>query len=416
MSKSGSGHKRGVTWPRGFRAAGGTCGIKESGAPDLALIVADQPCHAAGVFTRNRVPGAPVIVARRHLRRGVAQAIVCNSGCSNVMTGERGVHDAQTMCRAVAERLGGPSPNPRRVVPASTGVIGRPLPIEKIEAGVAALWPTLAAGERADTDAARAILTTDLASKLATRSVPIGEATVRLGGITKGSGMIAPNMATMLAFLTTDAAIEPAMLRDAMGHAADRTFNRISIDQDTSTSDMAIVLASGLAGHDAITQPGPDFEVFRDTLTELCADLAYQIVRDGEGVTRLFRVRVRGAASELDADRVGRTVVGSPLVKTAVHGGDPNWGRLVMAVGRSGAKVDPARLSISIGEVDVLVRGELAQPEPGKADARQRRLEKQMTMEQVRFVIDLGLGDGEAEWLGCDLSRDYIRINADYTT
>lgn len=413
-TKHSPGITPGITAPLGFRAAGGTCGIKKSGKPDLAIILADMPCSAAGMFTTSKVPGAPVIVGKRHLKSGVAQAIVCNSGCSNVCTGRRGIRDAIEMCRLVAAHAPSAGPiNPHAVLPCSTGVIGKYLPMEKIRAGIAALAPTVSRGPKADEAAARAILTTDLVLKQAYAKVKIGGKTVQIAGIAKGSGMIQPNMATMFAFLTTDAAIVPAALRAALRDAVNVSFNRLSVDHDTSTSDATLILASAAAKNRPITSTkSADYRAFATAITGLCKDLAYQIVKDGEGATKVYRVVVRGAKSQRDADKVGYTVVGSPLIKCAVHGGDPNWGRLAAAVGRSGAAVRPDRLTIHIGGLCVGRSGfaiELNAAMKKKANAL-------MSAKEITFTIDLGLGGGETEWLGCDLSREYVTINADYTT
>lgn len=399
----------GITTPRGFTAAGGTCGIKPSGLPDLTLIVSDLPCTAAGVFTRNRLPGAPVIVSRRHVRRGRARAIVCNSGVSNVGTGQQGLRNAVAMCRATAEAVGC---EPRDVLVCSTGVIGRPLPIEKILVGIPKVAAELRAGPDADAHAARSIMTTDLVPKAAGLSVRIGGKTVHLAGIAKGSGMIAPNLATMLVFITTDAAISAPMLRAALRAAVKQSFNRLSVDEDTSTSDSVLVLANGSAGHPRIATPGKAFETFARGLARLCGDLAYQIVKDGEGATKVFRVVVKRARSERDADRVGKAAVGSPLVKTAVHGGDPNWGRLIMAIGKSGAACRFDTLTITVADIPVYRRGAPVDHDPASFS----RLEAAMREKEITFTLDLGLGRATATWLGCDLSREYITINADYTT
>ncbi len=406
--------RRGITWPQGFKAAGGTCGIKASGKPDLVLIVADRPCTAAGMFTSNKVPGAPVIVSRRHVRGGKARAIVVNSGCSNVATGKRGEADALTMCQAVGKHVGCPA---GQVLVCSTGVIGRFLPMEKIIPGIGQQFARLQSGEATDAEVATAILTTDLVTKTASRQVKIGKSMVRLAGIAKGSGMIQPNMATMLAFITTDAAIDAAFLRAALKKAVTSSFNRISVDHDTSTSDSVMVLASGLAGNATISRADlnrkkvspRDVKAFAGALEALCKDLAYQVVKDGEGATKVFRVKVTGARTQQDADRVGYTIAGSPLVKTAVHGADPNWGRLAAAVGRSGAMMKPEKLTITIGGIRVFVKGV-------NADADLGPLEEHMRGKEIAFHLDLGLGKFEAEWLGCDLSKEYITINADYTT
>lgn len=399
----------GITTPAGFAAAGGTCGIKPSGAPDLTLIVADRVCTAAGVFTTNRLPGAPVIVSREHVGRGRARAIVCNSGVSNVGTGARGLRDARAMCDAVARAVGCER---HEVLVCSTGIIGHRLPMDRILPGIAALAGQLQRGPDVDAAAARCIMTTDLVPKSAGRSLRLSGRTVTIAGIAKGSGMIAPNMATMLAFITTDAAIAPATLRKAVKAAAGETFNRISVDHDTSTSDSLLVLASGAAGNARLGRSGRDYDAFAAALTDVCGDLAYQIVKDGEGATRVFRVVVRGARHVADADRVGRTIVGSPLVKTAVHGGDPNWGRLIMAVGRSGAACSFETLILTIGGVAVYRRGAPVALD----DARLKQLQAAMRADEVRFTVDLGQGKAAATWLGCDLSKEYVSINADYTT
>jgi glutamate N-acetyltransferase/amino-acid N-acetyltransferase len=411
-SRAGSGGKLGVTSPRGFVAAGGTCGIKASGNPDLTLIVADRPCSAAAVYTVNRMPSAPVVVGRRHLRSGVARAIICNSGNANASTGKQGERDAVEMCRLVAQHIGCDA---REVIPSSTGIIGHVLPMEKIGRGIASLCGRLSRGKSADAAAARGIMTTDLVPKTASATLRLGGRSVTLAGIAKGSGMIAPNMATMLAFLTTDAAIAPAMLKAALQRAAAKSFNRISVDQHTSPSDTCAILASGAAGNAIISKPGPDLERFEEALTTLCADLAYQIVKDGEGATKVFVVRVVGAASEKDADRAGRAVVDSPLVKCAVHGGDPNWGRITTAAGYSRARVRPQNMSLFIGpdrDVCVFDHGSPLPRDPRTS----KQLQKLMAAKEIVFTLDLGLGRHEARWLGCDLSRQYVAINADYST
>jgi glutamate N-acetyltransferase / amino-acid N-acetyltransferase len=399
---------RGITLPKGFRAAGVTCGIKPSGKPDLALIVADVPCAAAGVFTQNKVPGAPVQVGKQHLRSGVAQAIICNSGISNVATGKPGIEDAKAMAKHVAAMI---HCKPNHVLPCSTGVIGVRLPIEKILTGIKTAAGELTASPRADRNAANAIITTDLATKAAQQTLTLNGKKITLGGVAKGSGMIAPNMATMLVFITTDVAISSKMLKQAINLSvnADASFNRMSVDHDTSTSDSLLVMASGLANNRTIKTAGQPFEKFTQALTALCQEFTHQVIWDGEGATRIFRVKVKGAASQADANRVGKAVVGSPLVKTAVHGCDPNWGRLAMAVGKSGAKIDQTKLSIEIGHLPVMKAGVNVPAPLGK-------LNRHMKSKEVQFTINLGLGKHKTEWLGCDLSREYIAINADYTT
>ncbi|MEL7087354.1 MAG: bifunctional glutamate N-acetyltransferase/amino-acid acetyltransferase ArgJ, partial [Planctomycetota bacterium] len=331
------------------------------------------------------------------------------SGTSNVATGEQGIRDAHAMCRATASTLG---IKPAEVLVASTGVIGHLLPMDKILPGIDELAPKLGRGKFADSAAADAILTTDLVRKTAVRKATLGGKPVAFGGICKGSGMIAPNMATMLAFITTDAKITPGMLKTALQYAVGTTFNRISVDSDKSTSDSVMVLANGQAGHQPIDKPGKRFNTFIETLTELCRDLCYQLLQDGEGVTRLMRVRILNAASEKDADRVGRSIVDSPLVKTALHGADPNWGRIAMAAGKSDANLNHNTLSIRIGGMNIYERGQ-----PTEVGLKPpTKLQKAMGKKEVMIEVDLGAGRHEAEWLGCDLSRQYVAINADYTT
>ena len=404
-----------VTAPLGFRAAAGTCGLKPSGQPDLALIVADAPCPAAAVFTRNRVPGAPVTVGRRHLRGGLLKAIVCNAGISNVCTGAAGIADAEATCKTLAEALTPPLDpplDPRMVLPSSTGIIGHRLPMDRLLPGVQALAARLGRGPEIDAAAARAIMTTDLVPKQALRRIEIGGRTLTLGAIAKGSGMIAPNMATMLSFITTDATIDRGPLKAALRHAADRSFNRISVDHDTSTSDTVAILASGAAGGAPIVARSGAFDDFCDALTDLCGELAHMIVRDGEGVTRLFHVHVRSASTASEADRIGRTVVGSNLVKTAVHGADPNWGRLAAAIGRSGVLIQPGKIGIDIAGIAVCRSGEAVDLDGPTLAA----LETAMKADEVHFTIHLNRGASTADWLGCDLSKRYVEINADYTT
>jgi len=400
---------RSVTRPRGFRGGALACGIKPSGKPDLAVIVSDGPATAAGVFTRNAVVGAPVTVTREHLETsGRFRAIVCNSGVSNVATGQRGIADARAMCAQVAAALGCAA---SEVLVASTGVIGHHLPMDKITPGIGVLCDQLGRGEEADAAVARAILTTDLVPKSCLYQQ--GGLPFTVAGIAKGSGMIAPNMATMLAFITTDAAVASQVLRQALRQAAAETFNRTSIDSDTSTSDMVLALANGASGDGPIEDADdPRYAAFYQALRGVCASLAEQVVRDGEGATKLIRVAIRGAASAADADKVGRSIVDSPLVKTAVHGGDPNWGRLAMAVGKSGAAIDPAKLGITIGDVRVFQAGEPVEQTAVSAG----ELARAMRCGEVLIGIELSQGDAEATWLGCDLSREYITINADYTT
>jgi glutamate N-acetyltransferase/amino-acid N-acetyltransferase len=392
---------RGVTFAHGFRAGAAMAGVKH-GRPerlDVALIVSERPCVAAAVFTTNQVIAAPCIVTRTHLERGPLRAIVANSGNANACTGEQGERDAIAMAEAAGAVVGC---SPYEIAVASTGVIGQRLPVERI----AAALPHIALTVDGWDDASRAIMTTDTRPKVTEREVHLTAGTVRIGGIAKGAGMIHPNMATLLAFITTDAAVEAGDLRRIVTHAADTTFNAISVDGDTSTNDTLLVLANGASG---VTPKGADLAAFEEGLHTVCADLARMIVADGEGATKVFEVRVRGAASAADARLAARTITNSNLVRTAIHGGDPNWGRVLAAAGRSGARVDDRRASVRIGDLFVYRTGAPVTV----ADADVRAL---FAAARVEIEVTLGLGDGQATAWGCDLSADYVRINAEYMT
>lgn len=413
-----------ITRPMGFRAAAATAGIKPSGKSDLALIVCDESPRrsAAAVFTKNAVVGAPVEIGRAW-RSGVVRggpalrALLVNAGCSNAATGQPGIEDARATMRCVAEHL---SCTMDEVLPSSTGIIGHRLPVDKINGAVGGLIKSLGRGEEVDDAVARAIMTTDLVPKSAHRELEIAGKQVHLGAVAKGSGMIAPQLdsfgrpaphATMLAFITTDAAIEPACLQLALEDASRESFDRVSVDAHPSCSDTAVVLASGAAGIKTVARGTPEFHVFTAALRALCQDLATKIVRDGEGATRLFRVEVRGAPSDADASRIARAVVDSPLVKCAIHGKDPNWGRIVTAAGNAGVPFDTARASLTLGGVEVYAAGV-----PTGVARTDPRLKAAMTADPVLAVLTVGYGPGNAWMLGCDLSKDYVSINADYTT
>ncbi len=389
----------------GFRASGVATGVKASG-PDLALLVADAPAAAAGVLTRSTVVGAPVALCRERLRRGRARAVVVNSGVSNVGLGERGLRDARRVTDAVARAIGCDA---EEVLCASTGVIGEPLPVAKIRAGIPRAVEALRPGGLAD--AARAILTTDTRPKTAATTTRVDGAAVRVAGIAKGAGMVEPNLATMLAFLLTDAAVSPACLRRLLREASDATFNRLTVDGETSTSDTVLLLASGAAGHPRLASgAGAGGRRLLGALLEVCEHLVTELARDGEGASRLVRVRVSGGRNTREADRAARRIANSLLVKTAIFGGDPNWGRILQTLGAGRVSFDPVRLEIRLGGVAVYRRGAAAGP------AARARAARALGSPEVDIEVDLGLGSGEARMWTCDLSYDYIRINAEYTT
>lgn len=423
-----------VTQAQGFKAWGATAGLKPSGKPDLALLVRTAPrgpgTGSAMVFTRNVVVGAPVIVGREQRTRVLSgrqapiAAVLINAGNSNSATGEQGVADARTCMSALAPRLG---LAPEEVLPVSTGVIGRPLPVGKITGALDGLAAGLARGEEADARAAAAIMTTDLVPKRSSVTLHLGGVKVTIGGMAKGSGMIAPRLdsafgpatpsATMLAFLTTDAAIGSHALQHALDHAAPRTFDRISVDNHPSCSDSAVLLSSGAAGGGLIERGSRDFDRFVEALTGVCTDLAEQIVTDGEGATRVFKVTVRGTKSAGDAEAMAREIVNSPLVKCAIHGQDPNWGRIVTAAGNAMIPFDTREASLTIGTgggggaVEVYRAGV-----PITAALDDPQLRTAMASKRVEVVLTVGRGGGEAWMMGCDLSKEYVSINADYTT
>lgn len=393
-----------ITYPRGFQAAGARGGLKEEG-PDIALIVADSPCPAAAVFTTNLVVAAPVIVSREHLAAGPIRAVAVNSGCANAVTGAEGLANARKMAVIAANALGC---EPQQIVVSSTGVIGHALPMDKVEAGICAAAQKLSSSD--DADAARAIMTTDTRPKTVTANVPLSSGIqARIGGMCKGSGMIAPNMATMLGFMTSDAAVEPAALRKALSFAVQRTFNAVTVDGDTSTNDMLLLMASGAAGNSPIQAGTEDFEIFQNVLTAACDSLARQIAWDGEGATKLVVVDVRGAENEAGARRIARTIAESPLTKTALFGNDPNWGRILAAAGRAGVPFDPSKAELRIGKVTLLRNGEPADFDPIVASA-------EIARHEVEIVLNLHGGSGHSVVYTCDFSYDYVRINAEYHT
>lgn len=392
----------GITVPRGFRAAGLHCGIKAD-RKDLAVIASETLAAAAGMFTTNLVKAAPVLVSQESIQSGAAQAVVVNSGNANACTGPQGIADAREMAALAARALGIAE---RYVLVASTGVIGVMLPMAALREGIPRLPAALSRDGR---DAAEAILTTDAFPKTAAVRLTINDRVVTIGGMAKGAGMIHPRLATTLAFLTTDAAVSVPALRRALRAAVDPSFNCISVDGDTSTNDMVVLLANGASGHATLREEDADFPRFTAALTAVATDLAKQVVRDGEGATKLITVAVRGARTSGEAAQAMQAVMTSPLVKTAIYGGEPNWGRILAAAGRSGAAVAPDRMEVWIAGIPVVRGGTgIAGALPQAAAA--------MARSEYEILIDLHLGDGSATGWTCDLNEGYVKINAGYMT
>ncbi len=397
----------GVASAKGFRASGVAAQIKYKGRNDVALIVADKPCNAAAVFTTNKVAAAPVLYDREIIKHGKVQAILANSGCANACTGELGLRDARISALTTAGELG---INPQEVVVASTGVIGRPLPMDRLLAGMKLAVKNLGKTRAHSLEAEKAVMTTDTRPKEACVVATIGGHKITIGGMSKGSGMIEPNMATMLGFITTDAAISSPMLKRALILAISRSFNRLVVDGDESTNDSVFLLASGEAKNKTIVKAGKDFDVFLEALTSVCISLARQMAKDGEGATKFVTVTIKGAKSERDAERAARAVAKSPLTKTSWFGRDPNWGRVLAAVGYSGAEVIDMKAEVYYDKVWAFKRGKVA-------DAKQLKLlEKVLKKDEFTVTVNLGLGEKTSTIYTCDFSLDYVHINADYTT
>jgi glutamate N-acetyltransferase/amino-acid N-acetyltransferase len=391
-----------ITTPQGFRAGATAARIREDRPErlDLTLLVADRPCAAAGVFTTNAFRGPPVLITERHLANGRAQAVIANSGISNSLCGDEGMRHAEQMAELAAAQLGVAAED---VVVASTGVTGWRLPIERIRDAL----PSIALSADGGDAFARAIMTTDTVPKQAAVRFEWDGVTYAVGGAAKGSGMIAPNMATMLAYLTTDAPVEPGALRSLLRGVADASLNMLTIDGDTSTNDMVVLLASG-AGGETIGPGHAALPLLTAAVQHVAVALTRKLARDGEGAGKLIEVRVDGAASVEDARRAAKAIAGSPLVKTAVYGNDPNWGRVLVALGYSGARVQEDNVSLAIQGVEVYRGGPVSFDEAG--------LSKALAQEEVRIAVELGLGEASATAWGCDLTEDYVRINAEYTT
>jgi glutamate N-acetyltransferase/amino-acid N-acetyltransferase len=397
-----------VTGPKGFLAAGLACGIKASGKADLGLLACPTGATAAAVFTTNKIVSAGVQVSRQHLTSRNIHAVVVNSGCANACTGKTGLVNAKKMCAVTAKHIG---VDPEEVLVASTGIIGHQLPMDNVTDGIARAAASLSYSQEAGFAFAQAIMTTDTRCKQACRELELSQAQVRIAGTVKGAGMIGPNMATTLLFITTDAAISKPLLGKALKAAIDQSLNRLTVDGRQSTNDTGVLLASGLAGNRRIqSRAGThDLRRFTESLADLCTDLARQMALDAEGATRMFTVVVKGAATKAQATRAARAVADYALFKAAVHGGDPNWGRIICAVGSSGVNLNPARLSCRLDDLYVFRSGAPTRFDP----ARAARI---VSQREHTITVDLGVGRASDFYYGCDLSAEYVRINADYHT
>ena len=399
----------GVCAAQGFRAAGIHVGVKTHAAwkKDVALIVSDVDCAAAAVFTKNVVKAAPIHVDKAHLADGRARAIIANSGNANACA-PHGEENAEKMCAAAAKAIGC---KPEDIVVSSTGVIGQTINVQVIEEGVPALYAALERSNEASDAAAHAIMTTDTVKKEVAVETTVGGKTVRMGGIAKGSGMIHPNMGTMLCFVTTDCAIESAVLQSMLKDVVNKTFNRVTVDGDTSTNDTCVVLANGLAGNETITGPGAEYDTLFAALREVCEYEAKMIAGDGEGASHLLTCTVQGAASEEKAEFMAKAVVRSPLVKCAVYGADANWGRVLCAIGYSGAEFDPKAVEVKFQSK----AGELLVCAGGQGVAFDEELAKKvLSEEEVIILVTMTEGEASCSCWGCDLTYDYVKINGDY--
>ncbi|MBD2486630.1 bifunctional ornithine acetyltransferase/N-acetylglutamate synthase [Aulosira sp. FACHB-615] len=427
----------GVTAPKGYRAAGITAGLKPSGLPDLALIVSDVEAIAAGVFTTSQVKAACVDYCRQRLQaKTSARAILCNAGQANAATGSQGVRDANESAELLAKEL---NLSPELILLASTGVIGQRIKMDALRSGIPKLVASLS--ETGSDAAAGAIITTDLVTKSIALETTIGDRPVRIGGIAKGSGMIHPNMATMLAFVTCDAAVSPHLWQQMLSRAADKSFNSITVDGDTSTNDSLIALANGQSRTPAITEMGAEAEKLEAMLTAVCQHLAKAIARDGEGATCLVEVQVTGTHDDLAARQIAKTIAGSSLVKSAIFGRDPNWGRIAAAAGRAGVPFEQENLQIKLGDFLLLENGQPLQFDRAAASAylkqaatdypvvdvvatnnsndlsgNRSNIKTQRLDNPVIIAVSVGNGHGTGKAWGCDLSYDYVKINAEYTT
>ena len=396
--------KKCVVFPKGFKAAGVKAGIKKSGNLDVALVYSEKEAAIAGVFTTNQVAAAPVYVSKDVVKNKKARAVVANAGCANACTGEEGMANAKKMAEIAANELGC---DKNEVIVASTGIIGVQLPMDKMEAGIKAAVKGLS--DESGQNAANAIITTDTKPKILATEVNIGGKSVRFGAMAKGSGMIQPNMATMLTFITTDLAIKQELLQEALSNITEVTFNMISVDGDMSTNDMVVVLANGEAGNDVIAEKNADYDIFYNTLLSICQELSKQIAADGEGATKFLTINVTNAKTFKDAKTVAMSVAKSPLCKTAFFGQDPNWGRVICAVGYAGVPMNPEKVVVKFGDVPVYANGMGAKND---ADA----LRKVMEAHDIEINIDMGEGNEKATVWSCDFSYEYVKINGEYHT
>lgn len=387
-------------------AAGLASGVKRSGKPDLGLVVCPSGAKAAAVFTTNKVFAASVGVCRKHVKSGKVYAVVVNSGNANACTGTKGFNDAVTMCGTVAEQIGCDS---HQVLIASTGIIGEPMPIAKVTKGIKEAYAKTSSSANAGLDFARAIMTTDTHPKQTVATFKISGKEVTIAATAKGAGMIGPNMATTICVITTDTAISKPLLSKALKEAIGQSLNRLTVDGHQSTNDTAMILASGSAENRPITSQCPRYKKFAKELRLVCCDLAKQMALDAEGATRMFTVTVNGAATKADAAKAARAVADYDLVKCAIHGADPNWGRIICAVGSCGVKLNPEKLSCKIGDITVFRNGQ-----PTKFD--RKKASKAIGKKEHSITINLGAGKASDFCYGCDLSKDYVTINADYHT
>jgi len=398
-------------FPKDFLVGGTHCGIaKKKDKKDMALFYSKRPAVAAAMFTANLVKAAPVLVSAGHLDKSAhIRAVVANSGCANACTGSRGKQDAEEMCRIVAEQAGVKA---AEVLVASTGVIGRNLPMARLPKGIRALWNTVAAGRNDSRAAAEAIMTTDTFAKTAARTINADGSEITVWGCVKGSGMIHPDLkphATMLGFILTDAVIGRKELDAALRHAVGASFNCVTVDGDTSTNDSVIVLANGAAGNAPLKKGKTPYAVFSSALDAVCLDLARMIATDGEGATHLIEIEVRQASNDRDAKKIAAVVATSPLVKTAIFGKDANWGRIIAAVGRAGVTINPSLIDIYLGDIMVARHGM-------GTDFSESKALKVLEQKDIKISIDLNMGKGQAKYYTCDYSIDYIKINANYRT